>query len=289
VALWLLILIRLFQGVSSGIFMTGGPVFVAELTPEHRRGEAMGLFAVASTIAIAVGPPVGLMLGEYVSYHVTYALSALAGCLAFALLLPLRQTHGKPPPGMRSGGALIEWRVWPAAIPGFVAALGNGTLFAFLVPLMDERHLPGAGFFFTFDACAFFLVRAVGGRWSDRHGRWAVVVPGLLTLGLALAILAAVPVFPAFVVAALLWGGAISVIIPELTALAVDLVPPARRGAAVATYTGVFEAGIALSGLALGWLADVTSLPFIFALAAAFLFVTGAWAWLMYGRKQGQR
>jgi MFS family permease len=277
-ALSLLILVRLFQGISSGIFMTGGPVFVAELTPARRRGEAMGLFAVASTVAIAVGPPAGLILGEHVSYHLTWALSAGAGVLGALLLLPLRGTHGAPPV-IRPRGALIEWRVWPAAIPGFIAALGNGTLFAFLVPLMDARHLPGAGFFFTFDACAFFLVRAVGGRWSDRFGRWAVVVPGLAALGLALTILAAIPSFPAFVVAALVWGGAISVIIPELTALAVDLVPPARRGAAVATYTGVFEAGIALSGLALGWVADVTSLPFIFALAAALLFLTATWAW----------
>ncbi len=278
-ALWLLLAVRLFQGISSGIFMTGGPVFVAELAPERRRGEAMGLFAVASTVSIAVGPPVGLLVGEHVSYHLTFALAAGAGLLTALLLLPLRETHGEPPPEMAASGSLIEWRVWPAAIPGFIAAIGNGTLFAFLVPLMDARHLPGAGFFFTFDACAFFLVRAVGGRWSDRHGRWAVIVPGLAALGLALAILVAFPVFPAFVVAALIWGGAISVIIQELTALAVDLVPPARRGAAVATYTGIFEAGIALSGLALGWVADATSLPFIFALAAALLFLTAAWSW----------
>jgi len=279
VALWFLILVRLFQGVSSGIFMTGGPVFVTELTPERRRGEAMGLFSVASTVAIAVGPPVGLIIGEHVSYHLTWALAAGAGVVGALLLLPLRQTPDVLPTESVVHGALIEWRVWPAAIPGFIAAIGNGTLFAFLVPLMDERGLPGAGFFFTFDACAFFLVRAIGGRWSDRHGRGAVIVPGLAALGLALAILGAFPTFPAFVVAALVWGGAISVIIPELTALAVDLVPPARRGAAVATYTGVFEAGIALSGLALGWVADATSLPFIFALAAGLLFLTAVWAW----------
>ncbi len=119
-----------------------------------------------------------------------------------------------------------------------MTALGNGVVFAFLVPLMDERHLSGAGFFFTFDALMFFAMRAVGGRWSDRYGRWRVLIPGLLALGISLTILTAFPVFPAFVIAALLWGGAISLVIPELNALAVDLVPPERRGAALATYTG---------------------------------------------------
>ena len=158
-------------------------------------------------------------------------------------------------------------------------------IFAFIVPLMDERHLPGAGFFFTFDAAMFFLVRAVGGRWSDRFGRWRVLIPGMAVCGLSMTILTAVPLFPAFVVAALLWGGAISIVLPELNALAVDLVPPARRGAALATSTGVFEAGLALSGLAFGWLADWLSLPFIFGLAASLYFVTAAVLWLRYGRR----
>jgi MFS family permease len=307
--LWILLAVRLFQGVSSGIFMTGGPVLVAALTPEKRRGEAMGLFAVASTVAIAVGPPAGLLLGEHVSYHLTFALSAGAGMVCVALLLPLRRRAPPPDPLPEAergndaalsrfrffspsrvgrglgGGSLLEWRVLPAAIPGFITALGNGVIFAFIVPLMDERHLPGAGFFFTFDAAMFFVVRAVGGRWSDRYGRWRVIIPGMAACGVSMAILTTFPVFPAFVVAAMLWGGALSVVFPELNALAVDLVPPARRGAALATYTGIFEAGLALSGLAFGWLADWLSLPFIFALAAVLYFLTAAAFWLRYGRR----
>ncbi len=310
--LWVLLAVRLFQGVSSGIYMTGGPVLVAALTPEGRRGEAMGLFAVASTVAIAIGPPAGLLLGEHLSYHVTFALSAGAGALCVALLLPLRRgaltprppsPMGKgeeygasamprrsPSPFRRGGqgegqGSLLEWRVLPAAIAGFITALGNGVIFAFIVPLMDARHLPGAGFFFTFDAAMFFAVRAVGGRWSDRYGRWRVIIPGMAACGISLTILTAVPVFPAFAVAALLWGGAISAVLPELNALAVDLAPPTRRGAALATYTGIFEAGLALSGLAFGWLADWLSLPFIFAFAASLYFLTAAVFWLRYGRR----
>ncbi|MGI8856050.1 MAG: MFS transporter [Thermomicrobiales bacterium] len=313
--LWVLLAVRLFQGVSSGIYMTGGPVLVAELAPQGRRGEAMGLFAVASTVAIAIGPPAGLLLGEHVSYHLTFALSAGAGLVCAALLLPLRRgahpllpkghppsRHGRerkygdaamprrsPSPfrgGVQGEGSLLEWRVLPAAIAGFITALGNGVIFAFIVPLMDARHLPGAGFFFTFDAAMFFVIRAVGGRWSDRYGRWRVIIPGMAACGISMTILTAVPVFPAFAVAALLWGGAISAVLPELNALAVDLAPPTRRGAALATYTGIFEAGLALSGLAFGWLADWLSLPFVFAFAASLYFLTAAALWLRYGRQE---
>ncbi len=292
--LWALLSVRLFQGVSSAIFMVGTPALAAGLAPETRRGEAIGLASVASTVAIAIGPPVGLLIGTHVSYHVTFALSAGAGALCALLLLPLRPKNLPPRSpsvtlaweGKVKRGSLFEWRVLPAAIPSFVTALGNGVLFAFLVPLMDERHLSGAGFFFTFDALMFFVVRTVGGRWSDRYGRWRVLIPSMVALGVALTILTAVPVFPAFVVAALIWGGAISLVIPELNALAVDLVPLERRGAALATQTGAFELGLLVSGLALGWVADWLSLPFIFALAAALLFLTAAASWLRYGRNR---
>jgi len=268
--LWALLGVRLFQGVSSAIFMTGNPALAAELAPEARRGEAIGLASVASTVAIAIGPPVGLLIGAHISYHLTFALSAGAGLLCAVLLLPLREALTPQPPsppgqGEQIQGSLFEWRVLPAAIPSFVTALGNGVLF-------------------TFDALMFFFVRAVGGRWSDRYGRWRVLIPGMVALGIALTILTALPVFPAFIVAALIWGGAISLVIPELNALAVDLVPQERRGAALATQTGAFELGLLVAGLALGWVADWLSLPFIFALAAALLFLTAAASWLRYGR-----
>ncbi len=306
-ALPALLVVRAVQGVSAAIWATGGPLLVALLTPPARRGEAVGLFSLATTLAIAVGPPLGLAVGQSVGYWLTFALCGLSGAVSALLLLPfLREMRAEQlterraegvtepgnegaaerraegvierraeahPPDSRSGGSLFEWAVLPAAVPGFVLGVSNGALFAFIVPLMDGRDLPGAGFFFTIDAVAFFAVRAVGGRWADRYGRWRVIVPGLAVLALSLAILAAVPTFPAFVVSALLWGGAISLVFPDLNTLAIDLAPLGRRGAAAATYTGIFEIGVAFGGIALGVLADRTSLPFVFGVAAALLAV----------------
>ena len=276
-ALPLLLAVRLVQGVASAVFVTGGPLLVAALTSPARRGEAVGFFNLASTLGIAIGPPVGLIVGQRVAYSLTFALSAGAAVIALLLLLPfLRARRGEDiatsAPAAR--GSLFEWAVLPAALPGLVVGLANGTLFSFVVPLMAARDLPGAGFFFTLDAIAFFTVRAIAGRWADRYGRWRVIVPALSAIAVSFTLLAAVPTFPAFVVAALLWGGAISIVIPELNTLAIDLAPEGRRGAAAATYTGVFEAGIALGGILLGWVADRTTLVAVFFLVAALFVVT---------------
>ena len=280
-ALPALLAVRAVQGISAAVWATGGPLLVTLLTPPARRGEAVGLFSLATTLAISVGPPLGLIVGQRVGYWLTFALCGLSGVVSALLLLPFlrkmraesQQATTVPVTAPAPRGSLFEWAVLPAAVPGFVLGLSNGALFAFIVPLMDGRNLPGAGFFFTIDAVAFFAVRAVGGRWADRYGRWRVIVPGLGVLALSLAVLAAVPTFPAFVVAALLWGGGISIVFPDLNTLAIDLAPPGRRGAAAATYTGIFEIGVACGGILLGWLADRTSLPFVFAVAAALLAV----------------
>lgn len=285
-ALPVLLAVRAVQGIAAAIFTTGGPLLVALLTPPTRRGEAVGLFSVATTLAIAIGPPLGVIVGQGVGYWLTFALCGASGVITVLLLLPfLREMRaesraagqqGEVRPATAPTGSLFEWAVLPAAVPGFMLGISNGALFAFIVPLMQGRDLPGAGFFFTLDAVGFFAMRAIGGRWADRYGRWRVIVPGLAVLGLSLALLAAVPTFPAFAVSAVLWGGAISLVFPDLNTLAIDLAPPGRRGAAAATYTGIFEVGIAVGGIALGALADRTSLPFIFGLVAALLLVTAA-------------
>ena len=60
-------------------------------------------------------------------------------------------------------------------------------------------------------------------------------------------------------------------------ALTVDLVPPERRGSAVATYYVAHESGIATGSIALGWVAQAMTTGGMFALTGAVLLLaTGA-------------
>lgn len=286
-ALPVLLAVRLIQGVGSATFITGGPVLVADLTPAARRGEAIGLFNVASTVAIAIGPPTGVFLGTHISYTLTFGLSAACALVCIALLLPLRRTTQRVPTlDATVRGPLLEWRVLPAAVPMFVVSLGIGAVFAFIVPLQAGRGLAGAGFYYTLDAIGFLTLRAIGGRWSDRYGRWRVIVPALAGMGIALTILDAFPNYLAFVISGVIWGGSIAFTLPELNTLAVDLVPTERRGAASATITGFSELGIGGAGIVFGPVADRLSLPFVFALCAGLFFLIATLCAARYRRKQ---
>ena len=51
--------LRLLTGVGEALFLIGGLSIVNDLAPEHRRGEALSLYTLASYSGLAIGPVAG--------------------------------------------------------------------------------------------------------------------------------------------------------------------------------------------------------------------------------------
>ena len=49
-------------GLGNGLISTGAGVLAAQASPPARRGEALGIYYVATSLAFSVGPPVGFAL-----------------------------------------------------------------------------------------------------------------------------------------------------------------------------------------------------------------------------------
>ena len=54
-----LLVVRLFHGTGMGFGPTAATVIATDLTPAARRGAAMGIYGLASAVALAVGPYAG--------------------------------------------------------------------------------------------------------------------------------------------------------------------------------------------------------------------------------------
>lgn len=61
-SLVLLLVLRLIHGLSWGVTTTGGGTIVADILPSQRRGEGVGYFGLSMTLAMAIGPGIGLWL-----------------------------------------------------------------------------------------------------------------------------------------------------------------------------------------------------------------------------------
>jgi MFS family permease len=150
-----LVAVRLLHGLGMGMYSTAASSLVSESVPRHRRGEGLGYFLLATSLAMAVGPVVGVAITEAMSYSALFGASALlAGIVVICVLFiaaPPAQSLGSPTtsafttrrqdrrPGPTEGGAFSEgngarrmsprppW--WRKALAGLVSFFGLEALF----------------------------------------------------------------------------------------------------------------------------------------------------------------
>jgi predicted MFS family arabinose efflux permease len=137
-----------------------------------------------------------------------------------------------------------------------------------LVPLLGaERGLPNPAVFFLASAVASVVGR-LAGRIADR-GRLRAIVPGMLVVSAAQIILIQADSTESVILAGLTSGFGLSIAQPALQALAIDLAPHGRRGAAVATFTAALDLGVLAGTTAAGIIVAHASFGAAFLVAAA--------------------
>ncbi|HEU4371574.1 MAG TPA: MFS transporter [Methylomirabilota bacterium] len=260
-------------GIANALISTTGSVVVANESPPARRGEALSLYYVASSVGVATGPVAGFALaaagGIALDFAVVTALSLLLGALVLALRTP---PGGPGPPANRA-------RLWSrhavaASIALIIITTGHSTVYAFLPMHASAAGLGTAAWFFPLMsgctiACRFLLRRA-----SDRLGRTRVLAPALVAVALGNALLALSPTIASLVAGAALLGTGNSMLYPTLVALVVDRTPPAERGLAIGTLSGAWDVGVFIGSPLVALLVETRGFPAGF-LASALAIVLG--------------
>lgn len=265
-----LLAVRVVHGIGMACFHTAAFTFIAELAPPNRRGEAMGIWGMMSTIATAVAPYGGLLLRDAYGASIVFVAGALFAASALVLIGFVREPKREvSAPGSNVGG-LIEPSVFTPAVLVLLMTLVYGAVQSFVLLYADERGIEGKGLYFTAFAIAVFAARLFGGRLADQRGRWAIILPALSLAVVAMLIMAMTTNLPMLLLVGVLYGLAFGSAQPALTALAIDLVPATRRGAGMATFTSSFEAGIGTGSIVMGLIAAQTSYSVMFAICAIF-------------------
>ena len=280
--------LRLLHGFSTGFKPTGTAAYIADIVPDERRGEAMGLIGLTGTLGMAVGPLLGTWIGENFSINTLFYISSGVALLSVLVQGTLTETLA---PAQRQRfrlgllrlkrDELIEPRV---LVPALVMVLVLFSFGAVLTVIPDQSRLlglPSKGLFYTSYTVAALAVRLLAGRASDRRGRVWVLRWSVAGVALSLLLLAVWTSATGFIVAAVVFGLGTGLVSPTLMAWGVDLSDPAYRGRAMATLYIALELGIGLGALAAGWIYSneasrlpwVHGLSFLLALAAlGFLF-----------------
>lgn len=111
---------------------------------------------------------------------------------------------------------------------------------------------------------AIFVIvsRPIGGPFSDRFSRRAVILPGFVLYLVGLVLIALAPFPWALLVAVAFNGMGIGLIHAPLMALAIDQVSAERRGLSMAQFQTFHEVGNMCGTFTLGALLDLTARNF---------------------------
>ncbi|MBC7233934.1 MAG: MFS transporter [Chloroflexi bacterium] len=252
----LLVLIRLLHGIPFGAATTAGMTVAADLVPASRRGEGIGYYALAQTLSMAVGPALAFTILGKGQFPRLFLATSLVAFASLVLAWAIRHPPVRNAKASFSWQSMIEMRVGWLALTALFIALGYSGIVSFITLYGEELGVVNAGLFFTLYALGMALIRPGAGRMFDRQGPAPVVGGGMALLFLAYLILALWRTAAGFLCAGLVYGLGYGAVVPSLQAMAVNVVPAVRRGAANATVFSVFDIGMTVGPYLLGLLAQ---------------------------------
>jgi MFS family permease len=282
-------LIALMAGLGIGLALlsTAGSIVVAGESPPDRRGEALSLYYVASSVGVAIGPPAGFALAAVGGIALDFVVVTVLSAMVIGLAMALRTPPGCP---TRPGGFGRPWSRYaiPASIALIITTVGHTAVYAFLPMHAAAAGLGNAPWFFPLMSGCTIVSRLFLRRASDQFGRVRVLVPAMAALAAGTASLALTPTIPSLIVAAVLLGTGNSMLYPTLVALVVDRAPHSERGLAIGTVSGAWDVGVFIGAPLIAAIVEMRGYSAGF-LASALAVVLGHAAFLVTERGRRER
>lgn len=267
----LLLALRILHGASWAFSTTAIGTVITDLIPASRRGEGMGWYGMAMTVAMAIGPLLGTYIVGGYSFRTLFLIAAGLSLIALILAYMTRVPYEAKPSAGRI--QLVEKSVLPVTAAIFFLAVAYGGITTFL-PLFADSIRVNPGTFFLVYAIALTLIRPFAGKLSDRFGEAFIIIPSLVVTAAALVVLSLSSGLPGLVTAAILYGIGFGSAQPALQAATLRIAPAHRRGAANASFMTAFDLGIGLGAILLGLVSEHIGYTYLFSVTAASVVVS---------------
>ncbi|RVD48375.1 MFS transporter, partial [Mesorhizobium sp. M7A.F.Ca.ET.027.03.2.1] len=214
----LLLIARIVMALSSGLFAATAQGTAVALVDDHHRARAIAVVVGGTTVAVALGAPLGALVATVAGWRGTFFAIAGLGALAGAILwyrLP-RGIVGTRLPLKRRLAAALRPGVMPILLTTVLALIGAFTVFAYVAPLaiegggLSQIALPGMLLAFGVGAV---IGNIGGGQAADRFGATRTVGWSLALSAGMLVLLSVIPTFlpphiagPALMAMMVPWG-----------------------------------------------------------------------------------
>jgi len=269
-SVFMLIMMRIVQGVGWGFSTTASGTIATDLIPPKRRGEGMGYYGLSSNLALALGPALGLSLVGLISFTQLFLISASMGLIALLLSLLIRYKKVEESPDKTTTVKfdVFEKTAINPSILLFFITLTFGGIATFLPLYALEKSVEGIPLYFVVYAIFLMASRLVAGKIYDEKGHMYVFPPGALLIFIAMLLLAWLPSTTVLLIAAAFYGFGFGSVQPALQAWAVNGAADNRKGMANATFFSFFDLGVGIGAMGFGLVAFNLGYQYIYIISA---------------------
>jgi MFS family permease len=265
-----LVLSRLALGVGESMTSTGAIMWGIGRVGSERTARVISWNGVATYLALAIGAPIGVLLGARWGF-VGVGLLILLVCIASYLVA----TGMAPPAPLKGNPAALPLRkillrVTPYGLALAFAGMGFGIIGTFITLYFIHRGWQGAALSLTIYGLSFMGVRLVFPRVIERFGGFPVAIVSLIVEGIGLLLLAFSNSAGLAHAGCGLAGLGFSLVFPALAVEAANIFPTSVRGSVLGVYCAFIDLSLFLSGPIAGVIIH------LYGYLTAFLAITGA-------------
>ena len=244
----------LLHGVFWSGLLSSSSSYILDIIPPSRRAEGLGYSGLASILAVAVAPWLGLWVFDHGGWRLLCFEAAALNVIMAVIAWRLTPDRHHPERSMHPRD-LVEWRILIGAAMLFLYSFSYGGITSFVAVYAEQLSIPRA-LYFTVFCLAIVVTRPFIGRYADRVGHARVIVPCLSMIVIGVGLLALADSRTMFVVSAMMFGIGFGSAYPIFVAHLMHHVAEDRRGATFGALIGAFDIGIGTGSITVGWLSE---------------------------------
>ena len=247
-ALSMSIAFRMLHGIGLSFSNSTTATVASDVICRPRFAEGMGYFGMATALASAIAPALGLSLMEGFGFGTLYAVAAGIAGLGLVLFAFVRTRKVNVPKKKLDLRTIINRDSLPATATMLVFMLTFGALENFVAIFAAENSLPSGSIYFIVMSVMLLVVRITLGKLVDQRGEAIFVYTCNAAMLVAFLLLALVPNTATYILSAALAGYAFGGLEPSLQSMAVHTSTDETRGSANSTFLCGYDIGYGLGG-----------------------------------------
>jgi MFS family permease len=262
-----LIALRIIQGLGIALCFTAAFTIIADIVPQERLNEGIGMFGVTGLIGVATGPAISEPIINHFGYDAYFLTISAIAVFSLLLLLPLPETMVKNKHQDESISfldVLKMKKIFGTGVLTIFFGFALATQGSFVSPFAKSLGVPNISVYFIAYSFGAVLARVFGSKLADRLGELRVIPWALLLIATGFLSLVIVDNSFLLIISGFITGLGHGFLFPSLNTLMIRNEPKQIRGKINGIFTGSIDLGLLMGAIGFGYIGEWFGYKLIF-------------------------